>query len=124
MTAMAEAQPHFALTLQNEAATAQLMADLGLLLGKGDVVALTGDLGAGKTSAARALIRSLAGDETLEVPSPSFTLVQPYELPGLTLLHADFYRVSEEDEIAELGLSPLPPGPAFSCAAWATRVKP
>lgn len=120
MTAMAEAQPHFALTLQNEAATAQLMADLGLLLGKGDVVALTGDLGAGKTSAARALIRSLAGDETLEVPSPSFTLVQPYELPGLTLLHADFYRVSEEDEIAELGLSPLPPD-ALILIEWPER---
>jgi N-acetylmuramate 1-kinase len=122
MTAMAatQAQPHLALTLQNEAATAQLMADLGLLLGKGDVIALYGDLGAGKTSAARALIRSLAVDEALEVPSPSFTLVQPYELSHLTLLHADFYRVSEPDEIAELGLSPLPPD-ALVLIEWPER---
>jgi tRNA threonylcarbamoyl adenosine modification protein YjeE len=122
MKAMAatQAHPHISLTLQSEAATAQLMADLGLLLGRGDVVALTGDLGAGKTSAARALIRSLAGDETLEVPSPSFTLVQPYELPNLTLLHADFYRVSHADEIAELGLSPLPPD-ALVLIEWPER---
>lgn len=120
MTAMAEDEPHIALTLQDETATAQLMADLGLLLGKGDVIALYGDLGAGKTSAARALIRTLAGDETLEVPSPSFTLVQPYELSGLTMLHADFYRVSEPDEIAELGLSPLPPD-ALVLIEWPER---
>lgn len=120
MTAMAEEKRHIALTLHNEAETAQLMADLGLLLGKGDVVALYGDLGAGKTSAARALIRSLASDAAFEVPSPSFTLVQPYEVSGLTLLHADFYRVSEEDEIAELGLSPLPPD-ALILIEWPER---
>lgn len=102
------AAPHLSLVLQNEAATAQLMADLSLLVGRGDVITLSGDLGAGKTSAARALIRTLAGDDELEVPSPTFTLVQPYELPGLSLLHADFYRVSYPEEVAELGLAPLP----------------
>jgi ABC-type transport system involved in cytochrome bd biosynthesis fused ATPase/permease subunit len=66
----------FSLALPNEAATAQLMADLALLTGPGDVITLSGDLGAGKTSAARAMIRYLADDDELEVPSPTFTLAQ------------------------------------------------
>ena len=66
----------FSLALANETATAHLMADLALLIGPGDVITLTGDLGAGKTAAARAIIRYLAGDESIEVPSPTFTLAQ------------------------------------------------
>src|SRR5262249_35967810 len=68
----------FSVALLNETATAQLMADLALLVGPGDVIPLSGDLGAGKTAAARAMIRYLADDEMLEVPSPTFTLVQGY----------------------------------------------
>ena len=68
------------------------MADLALLIGPGDVITLSGDLGAGKTAAARAMIRYLAGDDALEVPSPTFTLVQAYDLPPFPLLHADLYR--------------------------------
>ncbi|UPJ58863.1 tRNA (adenosine(37)-N6)-threonylcarbamoyltransferase complex ATPase subunit type 1 TsaE [Bradyrhizobium sp. 192] len=98
----------FSVALHNETATAQLMADLALLVGPGDVVTLTGDLGAGKTAAARALIRYLAGDETMEVPSPTFTLVQGYELPPFPVVHADLYRVEDESELEEIGLSPLP----------------
>jgi N-acetylmuramate 1-kinase len=94
--------------LVNETATAQLMADLALLVGPGDVITLSGDLGAGKTAAARAMIRYLAGDNTLEVPSPTFTLVQGYELPACPVLHADLYRVEDESELEEIGLSPLP----------------
>ena len=75
--------------LHNETATAQLMADLALLVGPGDTITLTGDLGAGKTAAARSLIRYLAGDDELEVPSPTFTLVQGYELPAFAVMHAD-----------------------------------
>ena len=63
----------FSLALANETATAHLMADLALLIGPGDVITLSGDLGAGKTAAARAMIRYLAGDETVEVPSSSAT---------------------------------------------------
>ncbi len=96
------------ITLADEPATARLMADLALLLGPGDVVTLSGDLGAGKTSAARALIRYLAGDENLEVPSPTFTLLQSYDLPPFELLHADLYRVSEASELNEIGLTPWP----------------
>ncbi|WGD52760.1 tRNA (adenosine(37)-N6)-threonylcarbamoyltransferase complex ATPase subunit type 1 TsaE [Bradyrhizobium sp. CB1650] len=100
----------FSVALASETATAQLMADLALLVGPGDLIALSGDLGAGKTAAARAMIRYLADDEALEVPSPTFTLVQGYELPPFPVLHADLYRVEDESELEEIGLSPLPDG--------------
>jgi hypothetical protein len=100
----------FSVALANEAATSELMADLALLIGAGDVITLSGDLGAGKTAAARALIRYLADDETFEVPSPTFTLAQTYELPSFPLLHADLYRINDASELEEIGLSPLPDG--------------
>ena len=100
----------FTVALANEAATAHLMADLALLVGPGDVIALSGDLGAGKTAAARAMIRYLADDGALEVPSPTFTLVQGYDLPAFPLVHADLYRVNDAIELEEIGLSPLPEG--------------
>lgn len=98
----------FEAVLPDEAATGRLMADLGLLIGAGDVVALSGELGSGKTTAARALIRFMASDAELEVPSPTFTIVQTYDLPSLTILHADFYRLEASREIEELGLLPWP----------------
>lgn len=100
----------FSLALANETATAQLMADLALLIGPGDVITLTGDLGAGKTAAARAMIRYLAGDDEMEVPSPTFTLAQSYDLPPFPLVHADLYRINDASELEEIGLSPLPEG--------------
>src|SRR3954470_21158527 len=110
----------FSLALSNETATAHLMADLALLIGPGDVITLTGDLGAGKTAAARALIRYLAGDQTLEVPSPTFTLVQGYDLPPYPLVHADLYRVNDSAELEEIGLSPLPEG-TVALIEWPER---
>jgi N-acetylmuramate 1-kinase len=98
----------FQVELADETATAQLMADLALLIGPGDVITLSGDLGAGKTAAARAMIRYLAGDDALEVPSPTFTLAQSYDLPSFPLVHADLYRVNDPMELEEIGLSPLP----------------
>lgn len=98
----------FGVALVDESATAHLMADLALLIGPGDVITLSGDLGAGKTAAARALIRYLAGDDTIEVPSPTFTLAQHYDLPPYPLLHADLYRISGPGELEEIGLAPLP----------------
>lgn len=100
----------FSLVLANETATAQLMADLALLISPGDVITLSGELGAGKTAAARAMIRYLAGDDELEVPSPTFTLAQSYELPSFPLVHADLYRINDANELEEIGLSPLPEG--------------
>jgi tRNA threonylcarbamoyl adenosine modification protein YjeE len=98
----------FETALADETATAQLMADLALLIGPGDLITLSGDLGAGKTAAARAMIRYLAGDPELEVPSPTFTLAQSYDLPPFPLIHADLYRISDASELEEIGLSPLP----------------
>src|SRR6266481_2754855 len=98
----------FSLTLADEMATAHLMADLALLISPGDVITLSGDLGAGKTAAARAMIRYLASDDTLEVPSPTFTLAQAYDLPPFPLVHADLYRIGDPSELEEIGLSPLP----------------
>ena len=100
----------FSLALPNETATAHLMADLALLIGPGDLITLSGDLGAGKTAAARAMIRYFADDDALEVPSPTFTLAQSYDLPSFPLVHADLYRVNDPTELEEIGLSPLPEG--------------
>ena len=110
----------FHAALANEVATGQLMADLALLLSGGDVITLSGDLGAGKTAAARALIRYLAQDDDLEVPSPTFTLAQTYDLPSFPLLHADLYRVNDPDELEEIGLSPLPDG-TVALIEWPER---
>jgi tRNA threonylcarbamoyl adenosine modification protein YjeE len=110
----------FSLVLSNETATAHLMADLALLIGPGDVITLSGDLGAGKTAAARAMIRYLAGDDALEVPSPTFTLVQSYDLPPFPLVHADLYRINDPLELEEIGLSPLPEG-TVALIEWPER---
>jgi tRNA threonylcarbamoyl adenosine modification protein YjeE len=110
----------FSLALSNETATAQLMADLALLIGPGDAITLSGDLGAGKTAAARAMIRYLAGDDTIEVPSPTFTLAQSYDLPAFPLVHADLYRINDASELEEIGLSPLPDG-TVALIEWPER---
>jgi N-acetylmuramate 1-kinase len=114
------ARATMSVALANETATAQLMADLALLIGPGDVIALSGDLGAGKTAAARAMIRYLADDDALEVPSPTFTLVQAYDLPPFPLLHADLYRISDASELEEIGLAPLPEG-TVALIEWPER---
>lgn len=81
-----------------------LGASLGRVLRPGDVVALTGGLGAGKTTLARGMLRGLGYED--DVPSPSFAIVQPYEPPNvsLPLAHVDLYRLEHADELAELGL--------------------
>jgi tRNA threonylcarbamoyl adenosine modification protein YjeE len=110
----------FSVALANETATANLMADLALLISAGDVITLSGDLGAGKSAAARAMIRYFAGDDTLEVPSPTFTLAQTYELPSFPLLHADLYRIEDPGELEEIGLDPLPEG-VVTLIEWPDR---
>jgi hypothetical protein len=109
----------FSVALANETATAQLMADLALLVGPGDVITLSGDLGAGKTAAARAMIRYLADDDGLEVPSPTFTLAQSYDQP-FPIVHADLYRIDDASELEEIGLSPLPEG-TLALIEWPER---
>lgn len=90
------------IALSDLAATHALGARIAAALRAGDAVLLTGDLGAGKTTLARAILRSLGVIEC--VPSPTFTLVQHYETPALPVGHYDFYRIENECEVDLLGL--------------------
>src|ERR1700726_3950141 len=110
----------FTVTLPNEHATTRLAIDIANALEPGDLVTLSGDLGAGKTTFARALIRYLAGEASLEVPSPTFTLMQSYDLPHFSLVHADLYRLSGSAELAELGFDDLPDA-AVVLVEWPDR---
>jgi tRNA threonylcarbamoyl adenosine modification protein YjeE len=107
MLALTSAGSSFAVTLANEPATRRLAAEIAAMLKAGDLVTLSGDLGAGKTTFARALIRHLAADDTMDVPSPTFTLVQTYALPRGTVVHADLYRVADAGELPELGIDEI-----------------
>ncbi len=89
--------------LPSDEATARLGEWLAPQLHPGSVVLLEGQIGAGKTHLARALIRARLG-RAEDVPSPTFTLVQTYEADGVEIWHADLYRLTHPDEITELGL--------------------
>ena len=84
-------------------ATGALATRLARLLAHGDAVLLEGPLGAGKSELARRLLRAAANDPGLEVPSPTFTLVQTYDLPGGAVHHFDLYRLDGPGDLAELG---------------------
>jgi tRNA threonylcarbamoyl adenosine modification protein YjeE len=92
------------LDLADEATTGRLGEDIAAILAPGDAILLSGDLGMGKTTLARAIIRALAGDAGLEVPSPTFTIVQPYA-GRVPVHHFDLYRLASPDELEELGLT-------------------
>ncbi len=87
----------------SEQETAAEAAKLAKALKSGDLVLLHGDLGAGKTVFARTLVRTLAQDESLEVPSPTFTLLQTYDTSKGPVNHYDLYRLKDPDEVYELG---------------------
>ena len=110
----------YAVALANEQATHRLVADIAAALEPGDLITLSGDLGAGKTTFARAMIRHLAGDPTIPVPSPTFTLMQIYDLPRCPVVHADLYRLDSPGELAELGFDDLPDG-AVVLLEWPDR---
>jgi len=110
----------FTVALADEEATHRLMQDIAALVAPGDLITLSGDLGAGKTTFARALIRHLAGDASIEVPSPTFTLMQAYDLPRFTLVHADLYRLSGPAELSELGFEDIASG-AVVLLEWPDR---
>ena len=105
--------------LADAAATDALGAELAARLKPGDLVLLLGDLGAGKTALARAIIRTLSGDPELDVPSPTFALVQPYDSPRGAILHADLYRLGDPREVDELGLLDNPE--AIVLVEWPER---
>jgi tRNA threonylcarbamoyl adenosine modification protein YjeE len=108
--------------LPDETATAVLAAHLAALAEPGDVIALRGDLGAGKTTFARAFIRARgAGEE--EVPSPTFTLVQIYEAGAAATWHFDLYRLTAADEAWELGIEEAFAS-GISLIEWPDRLGP
>lgn len=97
--------PTLILDLPDEAATAAFGAVLASALRAGDVVALTGGLGSGKTALSRAILRVATGNPDEEVPSPTFTLVQIYDgIDGTAWWHFDLYRLKTADEAYELGI--------------------
>ena len=105
--------------LPDPSATDAFGAEIAGTLRPGDLIVLEGDLGAGKTALARAIIRALADDPDLEVPSPTFALVQPYETAGGLVLHADLYRLEDPREVNELGLLDNPA--SIVLVEWAER---
>jgi len=103
--------------LGDEAATLAAGAALAGQLQAGDVVTMTGDLGAGKTTLVRGLLQALGHEG--EVPSPSFAIVQPYEDIDPPVWHADLYRLNDPSELAELGLDSL--GDGILIVEWPER---
>ncbi len=106
--------------LANEGATRALAREVASFVGANDLVTLSGEIGAGKTTFARHLIRAVLGDDDVEVPSPTFTLMQVYAGPNFPVVHADLYRISNPDEIAELGWSEVADG-ALVAVEWIER---
>ena len=120
---------------RNEDDTAALAAAFAQRLGPGDVVALRGPLGAGKSVFARAVIRALAGDAGLVVPSPTFTLAQTYATPAGEVWHFDLYRLENHEEVWELGWDdaragimliewPERAGPYLPARRWEVMLEP
>ena len=110
------------LDLPDETATAELAARISALAEPGDVIALRGDLGTGKTSFARAFIRARSNRDT-EVPSPTFTLAQVYELDPVVIWHFDLYRLAGPEEAWELGIEDAF-SDGISLIEWAERLGP
>ncbi len=109
--------------LENLAATEALAARLAARARPGDVILLEGPLGAGKSALARALLRAAAGDPALEVPSPTFTLVQSYALPGgIAAHHFDLYRLDGPSGLVELGWDEAREGVVL--VEWPDRLGP
>jgi tRNA threonylcarbamoyladenosine biosynthesis protein TsaE len=111
------------LALPDLAATRRLGAALSRRIALGDVVALHGELGAGKTELARAIIRAASGDEGLIVPSPTFTLAETYDTPRGPIWHFDLYRLESPEQVWELGFEEaLADG--ISLIEWPERIGP
>jgi len=111
-----------AIVLADEAATEEMGAKLAGELRSGDVIALYGTLGAGKTTLARGVLKALGLQD--EAPSPSFAIVQPYERPEvrLPIWHVDLYRLETGAEAAELGLEEAR-GDAVLMIEWPERLE-
>ncbi len=109
------------IVLKNEEETAALGTELAAGLEPGCVIALTGDLGAGKTTLTKAVARGLGVTEVLT--SPTFTIVQEYDSGRMPVYHFDVYRVHDEDEMFELGFDDYLHGKGVCLIEWAELVK-
>ena len=112
---MSEGPVEWRIPLADEAETMRVAARLAAELQPGDLVTLSGELGTGKTTFARAAIRTLSGDATLEVPSPTYSLIQTYDSPRGRIVHADLYRVNDASELQELGWDDEAEGAIIFC---------
>jgi tRNA threonylcarbamoyladenosine biosynthesis protein TsaE len=108
------------ITLSGEDQTESLGRELALWLKPGDVVALHGELGAGKTCLVRGLVKGLGLEES-QVASPSFSLINEYTGP-VPIFHIDCYRLQSSEEIEELGLEEYMEGPGITVIEWAERI--
>lgn len=108
---------------QTEEQTIESAAQLAERVAPGDVIFLQGNLGAGKSVFARSLIRTLMNDPDLDVPSPTFTLVQSYDTRRGPLWHFDLYRLKDPEEIYELGWEEAL-GEAIIVVEWPERLGP
>ena len=113
----------YSLALPDEAATERLGAALAGRLRPGDMVALQGGMGAGKTTLARAVLRAASGDPALIVPSPTFTLVEVYDTPRGAYWHFDLYRLESPDQVLELGWEEAR-ADGVALVEWAERLGP
>ncbi|MBL0319422.1 MAG: tRNA (adenosine(37)-N6)-threonylcarbamoyltransferase complex ATPase subunit type 1 TsaE [Alphaproteobacteria bacterium] len=95
---------HNTMIFNDQSSLEQFAVEFGQSLIPGDVVTLEGDLGAGKTTFTRALLRGISNHPTLEVPSPTFSLVQTYQTPKGEIWHFDLYRLEDTQEVFELGI--------------------
>jgi tRNA threonylcarbamoyladenosine biosynthesis protein TsaE len=111
------------MSLPDERATDQLGVTLATRLRIGDIVGLKGELGAGKTTLARAILRAAAEDARLIVPSPTFTLVEVYETPRGSFWHFDLYRLETPEQVFELGWEEALAG-GISIVEWPERLGP
>lgn len=125
MTKHATPARAFTLDLKTEAETRALATRFAGRLAAGDVVLLTGEIGAGKSFFARSVIQTLlaAAGRVEDVPSPTYTLVQTYQVGETEIWHADLYRLSDLAEVEELGLADAF-RTAISLVEWADRLGP
>jgi tRNA threonylcarbamoyladenosine biosynthesis protein TsaE len=101
--------------------TYEIASDFAERLKPGDVLALVGELGAGKTRFVQGLAHGLGVSDSTYVRSPSFTLMNEYDGGRLTLYHFDFYRLAEPDELGDLGLDEYFYGDGVTVVEWADR---
>jgi len=121
--ALPPAGPLFTVHSTSEEETVAAGERLGRLLKAGDVVALFGDLGAGKTRFVRGICRALGTDRN--VSSPTFTILHEYHAPGLAVNHFDFYRIASASELAGIGFAEyLDSDDGICVIEWADRIEP